>query len=129
MSTKHTPGPWHLMDGGGFAFRIGDDADEDKANILCTRYEWQERAEEMLANGQLIAAAPDLLEACEALIYAWEHGYREDMPEHWLRAAVAKAKGIDMAEASEPPPDAPTDLLAAAQHEDAFGAFHLDGAQ
>jgi hypothetical protein len=68
MQTKHTPGPWHLLLTHGAAFEIGDHSDLNKANILCTRYEWEERAGEMLANGRLMAAAPDLLEALQAIL-------------------------------------------------------------
>jgi hypothetical protein len=59
-------------------------------------------AEEMSANADLIAAAPDLLEACEK---AWALMWREGIPNvhmvvAWdspitkvLRKAIAKAKG------------------------------------
>ena len=84
MTTKHTPGPWHLfhgahcglsIDDGPGAFSVGDAPTKESANILCSRYQWPERAEEMEANARLIAAAPDLLEALQVMVrdYAAAH--------------------------------------------------------
>jgi hypothetical protein len=86
---EHTKGPWqtgrHLRDaknGGDFVILlahgrwIGDlrcNDDEDDANV------------------KLIAAAPDLLEACEAYYY----GRKENREcEAMMRAAIAKATGV-----------------------------------
>lgn len=84
--SKHTPGPWS----------------RDKNDSLCSPdgrqvYVWNSglgnsyRSEETDANARLIAAAPELLEACEAA--EWNS---LDLPEHVrikLQAAIAKAKG------------------------------------
>ena len=100
MTTKHTPGPWYVFhsahrgrfdDDGPGAFSIGDAQTAYSANILCSRVQWPERAEEMKANARLIAAAPDLLEACRA---AWWNSL--DLPEpvrEMLSAAIALATG------------------------------------
>jgi len=83
---QHTPGPWrasiYCIWGGingdtyvaGTQTAIGADAQE--------------------ANARLIAAAPELLEALEAVVACWNHhdvgkAYVEDL----ARAAIAKAKG------------------------------------
>lgn len=50
---------------------------------------------ERVANARLIAAAPDLLEALEAINAHWESGNFSRNPDLWepMRAAIAKAKG------------------------------------
>jgi hypothetical protein len=59
MDTKHTRGPWFADTHGSGAFAIkGPDG-----AVLCTRNAWPGYATESIANGLLIAAAPDLLEA------------------------------------------------------------------
>lgn len=95
MTTKHTPGPWEVKGSGcvgvdcapnGFAvlFDVNDPA---LANV---------DKPTMSANAHLVAAAPDLLAACEAVL-----GYVDD--DYWrgsglqvrnaLWMAIAKAKG------------------------------------
>ena len=104
MTTKHTPGPWYVFhsahrgrfdDDGPGAFSIGDAQTAYSANILCSRYEWPERAEEMKANARLIAAAPDLLKALQAIVATCS--VRIDDPRIALfdaaRAAITKATG------------------------------------
>ena len=103
--SEHTKGPWvphHkagwfrgyvYQDGGVRIAKIGPDADEVQ--------DYKEISpEEIGANAALIAAAPDLLEACEMLagVHRWakEHDKRQilDCCE-WGRlfAAIAAAKG------------------------------------
>lgn len=100
--SKHTPGPWYVFhsahrgrvdDDGPGAFSIGDAQTAYSANILCSRYQWPERAEEMKANARLIAAAPDLLEALQSIL---DDGLHCDVVPHLhakARAAIAKATG------------------------------------
>lgn len=48
------------------------------------------------ANARLIAAAPDLLAALEAMVKSWEHGISYNDARNEIgnaRAAIAKAKG------------------------------------
>jgi hypothetical protein len=62
MST-FTPAPWFADTHGSGAFVIkGPDG-----AVLCTRNAWPGYATESIANGLLIAAAPDLLEALSEL--------------------------------------------------------------
>lgn len=83
-TTAHTPGPWTLEPGigGGFSGMIS--GPEHSVAAVCNYY-----PKAVLANALLIAAAPDLLAACEAAIYALK-GREHD---GFLRAAIAKAKG------------------------------------
>lgn len=51
-----------------------------------------------LGNGYLLAAAPDLLAACEAFVAAWEKCLqleKTDVALEMARAAIAKARGGD----------------------------------
>lgn len=80
MTTKHTPGPWHYAEcqmgtpfvdtaSAGDLFAAALPLDEERANV------------------RLMAAAPDLLHACEALLA----GSSKAAP--LARMAIAKAKG------------------------------------
>lgn len=94
--SAHTPGPWF----------IGSDENEidapDPINpslpwyiATAHRYVGIEDEDQMSANARLIAAAPDLLAACEQLL-ATEQGvgpYEWERARIAARAAIAKAKG------------------------------------
>lgn len=85
---KHTPGPWQTP-GDGRIFGPGEDGE----NIADATW-WPSddgRDSESLANANLIAAAPDLLAACEALLAASEGRTSHAMD--MVREAVAKATG------------------------------------
>lgn len=56
MSAQHTPGPWHTAGDQGVQIRSQRD---QIAKV------WTMRGNEWKANARLIAAAPDLLGACE----------------------------------------------------------------
>ncbi len=60
---KHTPGKWHPCPpkGGGYIIMASG-----INKVVCNSYSEGNSLEESLANCQLIAAAPDLLAACEA---------------------------------------------------------------
>ena len=99
MSAKHTPGPWHYADSMGDR-EIRSSVDITIGEVLGDGNSYcQEEEEERLANAQLIAAAPDMLEALES-----EEAWRRETDElkasklrghAWtLRTqALAKAKG------------------------------------
>lgn len=94
----HTPGPWELVivemtDGKPFCHVYGADGD---AIVYATLRD----PEEVAANALLIAAAPELLQALEAMIdERWSdlhsHMRREQFDRHFASelAAIAKAKG------------------------------------
>ena len=98
MEQKHTPGPWI------YGPEVGPDCTRIDAEnglvIAAVRsreitsweqsrpiYSW---SEEGAANARLIAAAPDLLEACRV---AFDQTCSSGRPKDWeqLRAAIAKA--------------------------------------
>jgi len=80
MMDNHTPGPWFVeaqnVHSGG--------------RVIC-RTDWNIRDQVDDANARLIAAAPELLEALEALM-AHEPDHSDTLWENAL-AAIAKAKG------------------------------------
>jgi hypothetical protein len=79
MNAKHTPGPWVVMRGGwseeGFA-----------------QYELHGNRTSCIADVRLIAAAPELLDALQAIIDLPAHPMRKKGVEI-ARAAIAKATG------------------------------------
>lgn len=96
--SEHTPGPWQVWYGGldgDTYFTIGSKYG-DVSGVVCDYAVPSPRpSAEVRANARLIAAAPDLLAACQAAL-----PYVEQMP--WpapervvdaVRAAVAKATG------------------------------------
>ena len=83
MTTKHTPGPWHIANG----VQIRSNRDQI-AKI------WMMRDGEGRANARLIASAPDLLEALIELADCGAEAWGEDRPcVKWGRAAIARATG------------------------------------
>jgi len=100
--TKHTPGPWDIS---SFQSHVIVGSPEIVGNAIATCH--ISRAVGDLstadANARLIAAAPDLLEACRALVLEWnscfegqDTGY-DGTPLHdcvmLASAAIAKAEG------------------------------------
>jgi hypothetical protein len=103
---KHTLGPWHVViddDGNPLSGRPGVFASDE---LDCGIVHWDgfiqpywrsaRGDKEIHANARLIAAAPELLEALEAIVATWDgpkynHFMRGNIDR--ARAAIAKAKG------------------------------------
>lgn len=93
--TKHTPGPWTYV-GFGVVQPLSPQANGQKITTQCFGPDSE-------ANARLIAAAPDLLAACHALMRAevmQTEGKRDGATMGQIslaidaaRAAIAKAKG------------------------------------
>lgn len=84
--SKHTPGPWNVVEGRtqGSVEIFAD----QKAIAECWR---RNDAPTEIANARLIAAAPDLLEALREMVvkaYEWHPSHTEK-----ARAVIAKAEG------------------------------------
>ncbi len=62
MGTKHTKGPWHVLDGAILCEHVND-----YGNFLIASFGRGDapNTPEVFANARLIAAAPELLEACK----------------------------------------------------------------
>jgi hypothetical protein len=90
MSAKHTPGPWRVdyKDMHGQQVVMNDHIEI----ATCWHHCVGSIEKEMDANVRLIAAAPELLEALQAIIGLPAHPMRKKAVEI-ARAAVAKATG------------------------------------
>ena len=82
----HTPGPWYLHDG-LMGYEIHN------KNLIVAHITTEPNAVSEDANARLIAAAPELLEALEALIGADGPDYIRSKYWDMARAAIAKARG------------------------------------
>lgn len=103
ITTKHTPGPWTVGDSGLSVLKMNQ-PDPDylpRAQRVADVYQDQQFSEESRANAKLVAAAPDLLKACEQVKYllavARDHGYGPQSPELQqaavvVREAISKAR-------------------------------------
>jgi hypothetical protein len=90
--TQHTPGPWEADD-----FYVTTQAGSPPRTIACSPspYTWRK------ADARLIAAAPELLNACRELLEVLEKSNAHGEEYQWdpldeaarLRAAIAKATG------------------------------------
>jgi len=98
---KHTPGPWRFSEGDKERRAMSEvfKKNDKTFQIALVTCEWSNphaRAED-IANARLIAAAPELLAACEALCSSDENGRfgKPSFPEaiQKAREAIAKAKG------------------------------------
>ena len=100
---KHIPGPWSIGEVSHKKQRV--DIDSLHADPTLGHQEWhglarvygskempEEGSATMLANARLIAAAPDLLAALEALL-DYENGIQKAKAEQMAYAAIAKAGG------------------------------------
>ena len=91
--SKHTPGPWKANFAiSGSVYIFGGDR-----NFVCVFNEWRDEANQE-ANANLIAAAPDLLEALEELLSMCQRqeDFHDDGDGRMFErasAAIAKARG------------------------------------
>jgi hypothetical protein len=95
--SKHTPGPWHVIEGDEWTSNIATDTPEQG---IWTVADANSRRAEFKANRYLIASAPELYEALEALLVMVPEQYgttRRAEDTNRLRnmalAALAKARG------------------------------------
>ena len=90
---KHTPGPWtHHWD------KIGHDVRAADGGLIAAvgigKVDWKHGDEHYrVANAHLIAAAPELLEACKDAIFVLETLSPKSAALISCRAAIAKAEG------------------------------------
>jgi hypothetical protein len=88
MSTTHTPGPWEAI--GNKICTVG--TDRERETIATSN----EKAFSDAPNARLIAAAPDLLDALQAIVDYRKKEYLDLTVEPYSFAvkALAKAKGV-----------------------------------
>ena len=95
MNTKHTPGPWVAWDDGVTIGMSEADGGEPLAVAEVLDYGDLVPPGQLAADQRLIAAAPDLLAACDALTL-WNDGYADRDLNACIAlavAAIAKATG------------------------------------
>ena len=99
--TKHTPGKWHVEAAGCDKWKIF--AGDEYIGVIASCVKPNCRFD---ADALLVAAAPDLLKACEGLLKAcaglqaayvgsngYKYPYHSDTAEDAARAAIAAATG------------------------------------
>lgn len=94
QQAQHTPGPWQYDD--NECPWVFDQSGNTVAKIFSSKPDGVFLGDETKANARLIAAAPELLEALQAMVamYAPRGGRIVfDDPSDAARAAIAKAKG------------------------------------
>ena len=90
MTTSHTPGPWALNRGGDETYRVIDATDMNELSVIATVHFHDDGEGETKANAKLIAAAPNLLAALQAIVAgSWNDDYELILKN--ARAAIAKA--------------------------------------
>jgi hypothetical protein len=93
-NNTHTPGPWKIAYGSGIDFRIHADTNGNicTSSLNCPSIEAMDEYEtEQVANAKLIASAPLLLEALQALLNARttdERKYAEMSAEQAINKAI-----------------------------------------
>jgi hypothetical protein len=94
-NAKHTPGTWKVM--GGMVVVEGENGRLTDVADCCTGAASVKDPFTIAANARLIAAAPELLEACEAALQVLGDAMPDVLDDYYgikmqLRAAFAKAK-------------------------------------
>jgi len=87
----HTPGPWTTSPQQGYVRHLGTHGPN-----ICAMDVFGGPAEEAFANARLIAAAPEMLEALDGLIYELDGVMDDPNINDWLvraKAAIQKARG------------------------------------
>jgi hypothetical protein len=96
--SNHTPGPWEAGEGNLSGGYIGV-FQQNGSRVICRVSPIDRVDEEDGPNAFLIAAAPDLLKACKAVVKDWQalHITEKDAeagsPAALVYAAIAKAEG------------------------------------
>ncbi len=98
--SKHTDGPWVAMRMAGERWLIHQKTNEIDGGFFCEvapLHTTREAKDTAIANARLIAAAPDLLQACKAFLTLFrDSDMRPEDECHELaatiRAAIAKAE-------------------------------------
>jgi len=83
---SHTPGPWRVGDNGATVF-----GPKTNPRTIVTLSKVAMILNETRSNARLIAAAPELLDACKLALGAFEHNWAIDWGQ--LSRVIKKAEG------------------------------------
>jgi hypothetical protein len=94
----HTPGPWDVQNKGNLYGRnarheVVEGINKDGSKNLPTICKMPDLSERSYANARLIASAPELLGALEAMLQAWRHEPGDKRSIEKAKQAIEKAKG------------------------------------
>lgn len=87
---SHTPGPWHVSQDTNVD--AGDVHTDGVRVAKCWTSTFAPPPLEAAANARLIAAAPDLLEACKTIVQLGKSRYHDLGIDKMVEAAIAKAE-------------------------------------
>lgn len=95
MTTKYTPGPWKVGQGGGLGattavYALNEEGNQKVIVAACWHEFVQRPYGEIFANARLIAAAPELVEALRELVNGGETF--EEYEERCQRAIILLAR-------------------------------------
>ena len=97
MTVHHTPGPWYIHTPGPWYIHRQALADIYADSLIASVYGSLDSLEQGEANARLIAAAPELLEACKAAIAHLDTIFvyydANDAIAAQLQSAITKAEG------------------------------------
>ena len=100
--SKHTPGPWEYLTettyAGDYPYSVGHKVKmgNELLTVSSHAYGADEFFEKAAANARLIAAAPELYEACKEFVRKCECGEaRSHRIYAQMKAALAKAEGVE----------------------------------
>lgn len=85
IQSKHTPGPWKQE------YEGGSISQSSNIHKIIVYDEGKFDNEEGQANARLIAAAPELLEACKTVLKGTEYMTQDDF--NLIKSAIARAEG------------------------------------
>lgn len=92
--TEHTPGPWIYTKGVGFKHYVA--SENGDLDFSLQELHWRDGREVPAeANARLIAAAPELLEACKEALVKCPFPVGAALFRERLQTIVAKAEGKD----------------------------------
>ena len=97
MNTQHTPGPWTYNLTTGVVRSLAEDFPNCRQPVICDLRHWPHEDTTYIhpANARLIAAAPDLLEALQAVLANCMDSKGLADAYKQARAAIAKATNPD----------------------------------
>ena len=103
---EHTPGPWKQIEYDDWLYIGGAEMDLIEyspidepynyavENFVCVVDRVDNITQEGYATANLIAAAPDLLEACISFVNAWGNDHKSEKARGKAYDAIDKARGI-----------------------------------